>query len=129
MSQGWHQNRNNVMCFYQCEVNFPSMLNQLSKHVDVLVKENTNTSNTMATPYVCKGDDRNLDIESKKALSDALLTSKCKIDKWMTPKTRNATNIKNVAIDEKRKTKKDRNIESDAQRNATKNVLATTISI
>ena len=129
MSQGWCESRNNVMNFHQCPVNVPNMLNQLSDYTHLIAKEKTTPLNPMAMPCVHEGDDRNSDVESKKVSSNAFLTSKCKIDKWMTPKTRNATNIKNVAIDEKRKTKKDRNIESDAQRNATKNVLATTISI
>ena len=81
MSQGWHQSRNNVMYFYQCEVNVPSTLNQLSKHVDAFMKEKPTKLNAMATSYVHKGDNRNLDIESKKALSDALLMSKHKTEK------------------------------------------------
>ena len=129
MSQGWHESRKNVMCFYQQQVNISNMLNQLSDYVDLITKEKTTMLNPMAMPYVHDGDNRNLDVESKKLSSNALLTSKCKIDKWMVPKTRNTTKLKNIAIDEKGKTKKDRNIESDAQRNTTKNVLATTISI
>ena len=76
--------------------------------------------NPMATLYVHKGDNRdfndkseekndievNLDVESKKASSNAMLTSKCKIDKWTIPKTRKMTKIKNAAIDKERKQRK-----------------------
>ena len=98
MSKGWYQSRNDAMCFYQCEVNVPNTLNQLATYVDVFVKEKTTPLNPIATPCVCEGENINLDIESKKALTDALLTSKSKTEKWAMPKTRKTTKIKNPAI-------------------------------
>ena len=115
MTQGWHESRNKVMCFYQHQVIVPNMLNQLSDYVDLITKEKTITLNPMTMPYVRKGDNRNVDVESKKALINTLLTSKCKVDKWTMPKKRNTTKIKNIAIDKERKTKKDRNVESDQE--------------
>ena len=112
MSQGQCESRNNVTCFYPHHVNIPSMLNQLSDYIDFIAKEKTTMLNPMVTLYVHEGDYRefnneseekndvevNLDVESKKASSNSILTSKCKIDKWTTPKTRNTTKIKNTAL-------------------------------
>ena len=65
MSQGWHESRNKVMHFHQCQVNIPRTLNQLSDHIDLITKEKTTKLNPMAMPYVHEGEDAEKNNDSR----------------------------------------------------------------
>ena len=80
------------------------------------MKEKITILNPMATSYVRKGDKRDLDIESKKELSDMLIKSKCAKDKCLIPKQQNKTKINSAFIDTKRTRKEDANMESNKKR-------------